>query len=127
MKFLKKLPIVILMVGMIIGSFGNTAQAATWKDLTILNTTGKTITEVYLVISGYETWGKDLLGESILQNGSTKKIRFDTDYSRYDFKIVFDDGKSITWKGNNALTLTGRWRLTIYYKPDTKKYSVIYN
>lgn len=127
MKILKTLPIVALMVGIIIGSFGNTAQAATLKDLSILNTTGKTITEVYLVISGYETWGNDLLVDSVLQNGTLKKIRYDADYSRFDFKIVFDDGKSVTWKGNNALTLTGKWRLTLFLNTDTNKYKVFYN
>jgi hypothetical protein len=127
MTFWKKLPIVILMVGIIVGSFGNTAQAATWKNLEIVNTTGKTIDSVYLVISGYETWGKDLLGDTVIKNGDSKTIRYNTDYSRFDFRIVFSDGKDVNWKGNNALTLTGKWRLTLFLNPQTKKYRVRYN
>ena len=127
MKFLNKIQILALTVGIIIGFFGNTAHAATWQDLTIVNTTGKTIDSVYLVISGYEGWGKDLLGDTIIKNGGSKKIRFNADYSRFDFRVVFSDGKGVNWKDKDALTLTGKWRLTVFYNPETKKYHVHYN
>lgn len=127
MKFLNKIQILALTVGIIIGFFGNTARAATWQDLTIVNTTGKTIDSVYLVISGYEGWGKDLLGDTIIKNGGSKKIRFNADYSRFDFRVVFSDGKGINWTDKNALTLTGKWRLTVFYNPETKKYHIHYN
>jgi hypothetical protein len=127
MKNFKFLPMFVLVLGIVIGSFSNTAQAATWQNLEIVNTTGKTIDSVYLVISGYEGWGKDLLGDTVIKNGDSKTIRYNADYSRFDFKIVFSDGKAVNWQADNALTLTGKWRLTLFLNTQTKKYRVRYN
>jgi hypothetical protein len=127
MKNFKFLPMFLLIFGIVIGSFSNTAQAATWKNLEIVNTTGKTIDAVYLVISGYEGWGKDLLGDTVIKNGKSKTIRYNADYSRFDFRIVFSDGKELKWTDNNALKLTGKWRLTVFYNTQTKNYHVHYN
>ena len=127
MKILKALPIFFLTVLFVLGSFNHSANAAKWEKLTILNTCGKTISGIYLVISGYESWGQNLLGESTLLQGKDKTTKYDADYTRYDLKLVFSDGQELEWKDNKALKLKGVWRLTIYHNSDTKKYVVHYN
>ena len=92
-----------------------TASAA-WKDLQVLNHTGYAIKNIYITSSGYGKWGKDLLGQYNLSNGSSKTISYNADYTYYDVKIVFMNGAYREWKGNSRINLNGAWRITIYKK-----------
>lgn len=86
---------------------------AAWKNLEVHNNTGRTISKLYLSQSGYGTWGKNVLN-GILHSGYYRTVRYDTQYTYFDLKIVFSDGKKITWKKNSQLNLSGAWRINIY-------------
>lgn len=87
---------------------------AAWKDLQVVNHTGYEIKNLYISSSGSGSWGKDLLGNSTLANGSSKTISYNGDYTYYDLKIIFMNNSHREWTGNQRLNFNGAWRITIY-------------
>ena len=81
----------------------NTAEAANWKNLEIVNNTGYTIERIYI-------GGGDCLGDNVLPNSSSHTIRYNADVRYWDITIVLRGGSSY---GYNC-DLSGAWRITFF-------------
>src|SRR4051794_13439439 len=70
-------------------------------DFVLVNSTGYTISEVYLSRPNNDSWGKDIMGQGELDDGEGAKITFDTDACRWDLKVVYDDDDTSVWRNVN--------------------------
>lgn len=80
------------------------------EPLEIVNETGKTIMSLYFVPVQKKSWGNDLVGSGVMNQGDRRSIHYDTEYMRYKFKIEFADGTTLT---NKNVDLLDVWRLSI--------------
>lgn len=64
------------------------------RHVTIVNNSGFGITHFYGSNTGVDNWQEDILGTSVLANGSSADINFNdgSGYCTFDFKMVFSDG-----------------------------------
>ena len=125
MKSFKIVSALVLALLLLTGGVGNnTAHAADWQELKVINLTGATIKGLYVSQSGYDKWGSNLLSSDLKHRTSTT-IRYNANYSYYDMKVVFLNDDTVFWKDdNNRPDLSSRpSRMTIYYNPSTKRYS----
>ena len=69
-------------------------------DFTLVNRTGYDLREVYVSPSHKEAWGRDRMGENVLENGKSRLFKFSDKAScKQDLKVVFDDdGTSVVWE-----------------------------
>lgn len=74
------------------------------QDFVFINSTGRTVAELYVSPSKTNDWEEDVLGTDTLADGGRTTINFsgDSDACLYDIKLVHDDGDSATW---NAIDL----------------------
>jgi hypothetical protein len=58
---------------------------------------GRVIYAFHATNTGVRTWGRDLLGSSVIPPGQTWTFNFDdsTGYCMFDFKAVLDNGRAI--------------------------------
>jgi hypothetical protein len=103
LKDFKALPILFLATLIITVAINDTAESANWKNLQIVNRTGRTIEKIYF-------GGKDCLGEHVLKNSKSFSIRYDADIKHWDIKMVLRGGKSYDYHFN----LSGAWRITFF-------------
>ena len=70
------------------------ALAQGQQDFALVNRTGYQIDEIYVGASSSSSWGRDLLGNNVLQNGQTFNVRFSsgTQECNWDIKVVYNDG-----------------------------------
>lgn len=101
------------------------AFASNSERLEIVNSTGKNIKAYYLVQAGYKDWGNDRVGGKIFGNGQTRIFNYDPQFRYFKLRIVFADGKTVTWQNDNKIDFHDLWRLTIYH--DGSKYRVSRN
>ena len=89
-------------------------------DFTLVNRTGYPIREVYISAAHKNNWGRDRLGEGILENNKSRFFRFhDRASCSNDLKVVFDDnGTEVTW---DEVDLCDLEKLTIRYDRRSKK------
>jgi hypothetical protein len=68
-------------------------------DFTLVNRTGYDLREVYISPSHKEDWGKDRMGDNVLENRKSRLFKFSDKAScKQDLKVVFDDdGSSVVW------------------------------
>src|SRR5437667_11906529 len=92
------LAILTALVGCI--PFVTTAQCSRYS-LTLVNTSGYTIDEIYLSSSELDVWGQDLLGNRTLPSGSRFTIT-DIEPGEYDVKLVDQDGDSCKMRRQNV-------------------------
>jgi hypothetical protein len=94
-------------------------------DFTLVNNTGRTITEVYCAPADDDEWGEDVLGVDVLENGNQVEVSFDAAYEKillaygvdkYDLKVVYDNGSNMVWKN---LKLADFTMLTLTVKGNT--------
>ena len=83
-------------------------------DFTLVNKTGYPIREVYISAAHKNNWGRDRLGDGILENNKSRFFRFrDRAACKNDLKVVFDDnGTEVTWDNVDLCDLE---KLTIRY------------
>lgn len=79
-----------------------TASAALFagkQDFVLANKTGLTIAEVYVSASDTDNWEEDVLGQDVLEDEQSVKIRFATGATQctFDLKIVDEDGDDLFW------------------------------
>jgi hypothetical protein len=62
------------------------------QDFALVNRTGYQIDEIYVGASS-SSWGRDLLGNSVLRNNQVFNVRFnaDTRECMWDIKVVYND------------------------------------
>lgn len=98
---------------LILSTIGADSAFARWIDYSFVNYSGRIIKYLYITATGYDSWGSDILGSSVLGNGDRVGLRYNDDYRYYDVKVVFSDGSDVVFGGHDYRSL---WRLTIFHK-----------
>jgi hypothetical protein len=80
----------------------------------IHNDTGLTLYRFYSTNSGATKWGSDVMGSSVLANGSSMVLNFDNakGYCMFDFRAIFDNGVELTRANVNVCEIGD-----YYYQP----------
>lgn len=88
--------LLILLAGLPFLAYVPAARAAD-RHVEIVNKTGRALTELYASKVGAKSWEEDILGRDTLDNGDsvTVNVNDGTGACKFDFKAVFEDGKSI--------------------------------
>ncbi len=91
-------------------------------DFTLVNKTGYDLREVYISPTQKSQWGRDRLGEYILEHGDSRLFKFkDSANCRQDIRVVFDDDDSeAIWEDVDLCELN---RITIKYNRKTGEVS----
>lgn len=73
------------------------------QNFSILNTTGHTVMTVKVSPTSETSWGPDILGSNVLQNGQTLEVSFDrsTTECNYDIQATYDDGDTTDMRNVN--------------------------
>ncbi|MEQ9520636.1 MAG: hypothetical protein RLN89_14495 [Parvibaculum sp.] len=68
------------------------------RNVKIINETSVTMVEFFASNVGENDWQEDILGQDVLQSGSSVMVNIDdgTGYCLFDFKAVFSDGDTVT-------------------------------
>ncbi len=77
-------------------SVGNgSARLNQTRVFKFFNRSGQTVVNLYLSPSHHSNWGRDILGDYVLPNGTTfdGSIRPNLDGCRYDIRAIFADGR----------------------------------
>lgn len=74
------------------------------RRMYIVNDSGRTIMYFHATNKGVRNWGRDLLGQSVIQPGQRWLFNFNdgTGYCVFDFRAVLDNGRAIERYGINA-------------------------
>lgn len=88
--------------------------AQLYEKITILNSTGYTISEIYISPSSAASWQEDVLDPDILRDGREVTIDFRraANTCDWDLKVVYDDGEEAVWDG---LDLCQDWHFELFY------------
>ena len=91
-------------------------------DFTLVNRTGYDLREVYVSPSHKEAWGKDRMGEYVLEKGKSRLFKFsDKSSCKQDLKVVFDDdGSAVVWEEFDLCDLN---KITLKYNRKTGEVS----
>jgi hypothetical protein len=91
-------------------------------DFTLVNRTGYTLREVYVSPTHKNAWGKDRMGDNVLDNGKARLFKFsDKSSCKQDLKIVFDDDDSeVIWEEFDLCELS---KITLKYNRKTREVS----
>jgi hypothetical protein len=111
-----------LLSGLVLLSQPSLAQNADFK---LVNKTGYPISEVYVSPSKSRSWGKDVLGRHIIDDGEAWDLTFPQSKSQcvQDMKIVFeDDNSSVIWDGFDLCEIH---KITLIYNRKTDQTSAI--
>ncbi len=91
-------------------SVGNgSARLNRTQSFQFYNQSGQTVEYLYLSPSQRSDWGRDILGSSVLYNGSAwnGSIRPNLDGCRYDIRAVLEDGRESTAYNVDACSTGG--------------------
>ena len=111
-----------LVSGLTLSSQSSLAQNA---DFQLVNKTGYSISEVYVSPSKSRSWGRDILGRHIIDDGEAWNLSFPHSKSQcvQDLKIVFeDDNSSVIWDGFDLCEIH---KITLIYNRKTDQTSAI--
>lgn len=91
-------------------------------DFTLVNRTGYTLREIYVSPSHKNAWGKDRMGDNVLDNGKSRLFKFsDKSSCKQDLKVVFDDDESeVVWE---EIDLCEVEKITLKYNRKTREVS----
>lgn len=78
------------------------APVAAWagdQDFTLVNKTGYQIDEVYVATPSSKDWGRDIMGDGVLENGAKKHVKFKnaTTACQWQLAVKFSDGSDVEW------------------------------
>ena len=88
----------------------STFAAGLTEPLELVNETGETIMSLYFVPVQKKSWGNDLVGSGVMNQGDRRAIHYDSAFTRYKIKIEFADGTTVTRKDVDVFDA---WRLGI--------------
>lgn len=110
-----------ILFALLAGALGAAAHAGD-ADFTLVNRTGYDIREVYISPTSRNAWGRDRMGDGMLENGKSKRFSFtERAACKQDIKVVFDDDKSeVTWENVDLCELD---KITIRYNRSTREVS----
>ena len=122
---MKRLSLAALAAAVLASSVGIAAARIQKQDFVLVNQTGLTITALYLSPSKEKTWGPDILGEDVLEDGMKVNIKFHHEATacHWDMKVVDKRKDSYEWANINLCEECDS--ITIKYDPDTKKTEAI--
>jgi hypothetical protein len=83
------------------------AASAAEQDFTLINRTGYQIDEVYVAKPSSSSWGRDIMGDGVLENGAKKMIHFVPTTTACDWQIAvkFSDGSNVEWDAFDLCTI----------------------
>ena len=118
---MRKLSHALLFTALAGSLFAGSALAGD-ADFTLVNRTGYDIREVYVSPSHKNAWGKDRMGDNLLENGKRRLFKFsDKSSCKQDMKVVFDDDASeVVWEEIDLCELD---TITIKYNRKTGQVS----
>ncbi|ASJ91216.1 argininosuccinate lyase [Porphyrobacter sp. CACIAM 03H1] len=107
-----------------LGGFAMAALAAVpafgqmFEKITVVNSTGYTISEVYIAPSANRSWEEDVLDRDVLADGQEVEIDFRRSENTcdWDLMVVYDDGEQAIWQG---LDLCEDWHFELFYNART--------
>ena len=87
-------------------------------DFTLVNRTGYTLRAIYLTPANSKSWGKDRMGDAVLDNGKSRLFKFaDKSACMQDLMVVFDDdGSDVVWEDFDLCALN---KITLKYNRKT--------
>lgn len=89
------------------------AEPTSLLNFTLVNQTGGTIYKLQMSPTTVESWEEDMLGNEVMENGTSREIRFGayrSNVTLWDLKATDPAGTSIEWHG---LDLTQFSKLTL--------------
>ena len=95
---------------------GADSAYAKWVTYSFKNYSGRTIKSLYVSSSGYNKWGDDMCGSSVLSSGESLSMKYNNRTRYFDVKVVWMDGSSTTWSKKDFKAM---WRLTLYRNGST--------
>lgn len=117
---MKRFAIFALGIGVLVCSAA-VVGAVQKQDFTLINKTGLTINKVFVGPSSEESWGSDILGKDVLEDGDKVDIKFSHSATacHWDLKVVDSRSESHTWLDINLCVACDT--VTLTYDADTKK------
>ena len=107
----KRMFATLVLTATILGVAGPRVAQADQRNFVFVNATGHQIDRAYVSPHESDSWGGDVLGDSVLPNGTETIIVFPSDWATscyFDFRLVFHDGSTETYtEGRNVCNLTG--------------------
>lgn len=90
------------------------AMAQMYEKITLVNSTGYTISEVYIAPAASSSWEEDVMGRDVLVDGQHVVIDFRPSENTCDWHlmVVYDDGERAVWDG---LNLCDNWHFELFY------------
>ena len=90
------------------------AFAQMFEQITLVNSTGYTISEVYISPASQQSWEDDILEWDVLPDGREVEIDFRRSENTcdWDLLVVYDDGEQAMWDG---LDLCQDWHFELFY------------
>jgi len=98
------------------------AAVAGSADFTLVNRTGYDLREVYISPSNKNAWGRDRMGDYVLEHNKQRLFKFsDKSACTQDLKVVFDDdGSDVIWEDFDLCELN---KITLRYNRKTNTVS----
>jgi hypothetical protein len=112
-----------ILFALVASAMAAAAQAGE-ADFTLVNRTGYDIREVYISPANRNNWGRDRMGDGMLENGKSKRFEFrERAACKQDIMVVFDDDNSkVTWENVDLCELD---KITIRYNRSTREVSAV--
>lgn len=80
------------------------------RDISVRNNLGATVMQLFISPSSTTSWGGDLLGSDVLEDGGSVMIHYTPRMYRgeciFDIKVVEEGGEASTVSGVNLCTIT---------------------
>jgi len=89
-----------------------------FERITLVNSTGYTIAEVYIAPAFETSWQEDILGSDVLPDGQEVEIDFRRSENTCDWHmlVTYEDGEQAVWDG---LDLCEDWHYELFYNART--------
>ena len=103
-----------VLAGAALTSLAAPAQAQMYEKISVTNSTGYTIAEIYMSPSRTYDWEEDILGRDLLDDGGVVEIDFrrSVETCDWDLKVVYGDGEEAVW---DRLDLCEDWQFELFY------------
>lgn len=94
------------------------ALAQMYEKITIQNSTGYTIAQVFVSPTSASDWEEDVLDVDVLPDGQDVEVDFRraANTCDWDLKVVYEDGEEAIWDG---LNLCEDWHFELFYNART--------
>ena len=103
-------------------ALASTTAFAADADFTLTNRTGLTIRELYVSPAKRSQWGRDRLGDGVLEQARSRHMKFgETAICKQDIKVVFeDDTPDAVWENVDLCEIE---KITLRYDRKTRRVS----